>query len=118
MDQVQLAILRLLQSQAVGSTNAMSTTEIFNNLTQQNLPLFQGTNQDQIRSSVRSMINKHGQLIGTNSGFGPNNGYFMIETKEELLDTIKIFESRSQSMLERVDSLKLAWNTQNPNDTL
>jgi hypothetical protein len=62
------------------------------------------------------MIKNHGLLIGSNSGFGTNNGYSMISNKDELIDTIMDLVGRSRSMLEGVEALKQIWNTQNPHN--
>ena len=118
MDEVQLAILNLLQTQAIGSSNAMNADEIFNVLTSQNVSVMQGRTQEQIRAAVRSMIKDHAQLIGSNSGYGTNNGYFMINNKDEVFHTIMDPVLRSKGMLERVEALKTLWNNQNPTDKI
>lgn len=118
MDPVQLAILNLLQTKAVGSANAMNADLIFQTLKNQNVSVTQGRTQEHIRASVRSMIKDHGQLIGSNSGFGTNNGYYMISNKDEVINTIMDLERRSRSMLERVEALKRSWNVQNPTNRI
>ena len=118
MNQVQQAILALLNVQAVGSANAMNSDSIFQALTAQNLPVFQGRTQEQVRAEIRSMINDHNQLIGSNSGFGPNNGYYIITNKDEVVDTIMDLVGRSRRMLERVEALRQTWNNQNPGNTI
>ena len=118
MNQVQLAILQLLQAQAVGSANAMTVDQIFQTLTNQNVPIILGRTQEHIRSSVRSMIKQHSQLIGSNSGFQGNNGYYIINSRDEVISTIMNLVGRSRSMLIRVEALRTLWNNQNPQNTI
>jgi hypothetical protein len=118
MDQVQTAILSLLQQQAVGNANAMNVDQIYNALVAQNIPVIQGRTQEHVRTSVRSLVKAHGLLIGSKSGFGSNNGYYIINSKDEVIDTIMNLVGRSRSMLNRVDALKQTWNLNNPQNKL
>jgi hypothetical protein len=118
MDPVQLAILDLLKKDAVGSANAMNVDKIFSILNSQNIPVIRGRTQEHVRASVRSLIKDHGQLIGSNSGFGKQNGYFMITNKSEVVETIEDLRERSQGMLERAEALKQLWNSQNPTNAI
>ena len=113
MDPIQLEILNLLRTHAVGSANAMNADQIFNMLITLHIPVIHGRTQEHIRASVRSMIKDHGQLIGSKSGFGTNNGYYIINNRDEAIDTIMDLVGRSRSMLERVEALKHSWNIHN-----
>lgn len=114
MDQVQIAILNLLQTHAVGAAQAMNVDQIYNALISQSVPVMHGRTQEHVRTSVRKMIKEHNQLIGSKSGFGAGNGYYMINTKDEVVDTIMDLVKRSRSMLNRIESLRTEWNRQNP----
>ena len=116
MDQIQIAILNLLTAQPAGV--AMNVDAIFAALTAQHLPIIQGRTQEHVRASVRSMIKDHGQLIGSRSGFGGNNGYYLITSKDEAIETIMDLVDRSRSNLERVEALRIIWNNRNPGNTI
>jgi len=103
---------------AVGSANAKNSDTIFNAMTQQGLPVVAGRTQEHVRSAIRSKINDHNQLIGTESGFNPPNGYYMIQNKDEAISTIMDLVGRSKSMLDRVTALRTEWNNKNQTNTI
>ena len=118
MNPLQLAILVYLQQHAVDMANAKNANTIFNIMTQQGLPVIAGRTKEHVRAAIRSMIKDHNQLIGTESGFNPPNGYYMIQNKDEAISTIMDLVGRSKSMLDRVDALRTEWNNQNPANTI
>jgi hypothetical protein len=118
MNPLQQAILTYLQQHAVGRANAKNADTIFSVMVQQGLPVIAGRTQEHVRGAVRSMINDHAQLIGTESGFNPPNGYYIIQNKDEAIATIMDLVNRSKSMLDRVDALKDEWNRQNIGNTI
>lgn len=118
MNPLQQAILIYLQQNAIGRANAKNSDTIFTAMVQQGLPVMAGRTQEHVRSAVRSMIHDHSQLIGSESGFTPPNGYYMIQNKDEAIATIMDLVSRSKSMLDRVDALRSEWNNQNQTNTI
>lgn len=118
MTPLQQAILAYLQQNAIGRANAKTADVICNEMIQQGQQIVAGRTQEEVRAAVRSMINDHSQLIGSQSGFNPPNGYYIIQNKNEILATIADLENRSQSMLARVVALRNEWNAQSPNDTI
>jgi hypothetical protein len=118
MNSLQLAILTYLKRHAVGRANAINADAIYNAMVQQGLPVIAGRTQEHVRASIRSMINDHAQLIGTESGFTPPNGYYMIQNKDEVISTILDLVGRSKSMLDRAAALRAEWNRQNPTNTI
>lgn len=118
MNPLQLAILAYLQQNALGIPNAKNSDTIYNAMVQQGLPVIAGRTQEHVRAAIRSMIKDHNQLIGTESGFNPPNGYYIIQNKDEAVSTIMDLVGRSKSMLDRVEALKDEWNRQNPTNTI
>lgn len=118
MNPLQQAILIYLQQYAIGRANAKNSDTIYNAMLQQGLPVIAGRTQEHVRAAVRSMINDHSQLIGSESGFNPPNGYYIIQNKDEAINTIMDLVNRSKSMLDRVDALRNEWNNQNQGNTI
>lgn len=118
MNPLQVAILAYLQQNALGVANAKNSDTIYNAMVQQGLPVIAGRTQEHVRAAIRSMIKDHNQLIGTESGFNPPNGYYIIQNKDEAISTIMDLVGRSKSMLDRVQFLKDEWNSQNPTNTI
>lgn len=118
MNSLQQAILAYLQQNANGKANAKNADTIFSAMTQQGLPVIAGRTQEHVRAAVRSMIKDHAQLIGTESGFNPPNGYYIIQNKDEAIATIMDLVGRSKSMLDRVDALRAEWNRQHTGNTI
>ncbi|MBI5370835.1 MAG: hypothetical protein HZA79_02285 [Sphingobacteriales bacterium] len=118
MNPLQLAILAYLQQNALGIPNAKNSDTIYNAMVQQGLPVIAGRTQEHVRAAIRSMIKDHNQLIGTESGFNPPNGYYIIQNKDEAISTIMDLVGRSKSMHDRVEALKGEWNRQNPANTI
>jgi hypothetical protein len=118
MNPLQVAILAYLQQNALGVANAKNSDTIYNAMVQQGLPVIAGRTQEHVRAAIRSMIKDHNQLIGTESGFNPPNGYYIIQNKDEAISTIMDLVGRSKSMLDRVQVLKDEWNSQNPTNTI
>lgn len=118
MNPLQQAILLYLQQNAIGRANAKNADTIYNAMMQQRLPVMAGRTQEQVRAAIRSMIKDHHQLIGSESGFNPPNGYYAIQNKDEVISTIMDLVERSKSMLDRVEALKEEWNRQNPANTI
>ena len=108
MNALQQAIFNLLSAQASGKQNALTSDQIFQALTQQNLPIIQGRTQEQIRGLIGDMVRTHVQLIGSG-----NTGYYIITNRDEVIDTIMDLVSRSHSNLERAERLRNEWNAQN-----
>jgi hypothetical protein len=113
MDQIQQAILTLLNQSGVGKQSAMTADAIFAALTAQNLPVIQGRTQEHVRQSISSMVNDHGQLIGSG-----RTGYYIITSRDEVIDTIMDLVSRSRSNLDRGTRLRNEWNALNPNNII
>jgi hypothetical protein len=109
----QQAILSFLQQNASGSTNAINADTIFNRITQQGLPLFEGRTQEQVRGIIRELVNNQGSLIGSG-----NRGYYAIASIDDALRAISNLESRSRRINERRQSLITEWNNQNPNNPI
>jgi hypothetical protein len=118
MNPLQLAILAFLQENGVGRQNAINADAIFDAMVQQGLAVISGRTQEHIRDSVRSMIKDFGQLIGSESGFHHPNGYYIIQNRDEVISTIINLLRRSQSMLNRAESLRAESNMQNPTNTI
>lgn len=118
MNQIQTAILQLLQAQAMGRNSAINVDQIYTTLTAQNHPIIAGRTQEHVRQAVRSMVKNHNQLIGTRIGFAGRGGYYIITNRDEAIETIMDLVSRSHKMLERVQSLKSEWNSQNPDNRI
>jgi hypothetical protein len=108
MDAIQQAILALLNLQALGKQHAMTADAIFAALTAQNLPVIQGRTQEHVRQSISSMVNDFGQLIGSG-----RTGYYIITSRDEVIDTIMDLVSRSRSNLDRANRLRNEWNALN-----
>lgn len=118
MNLLQLAIFAYLQQNALGRGNAKNSDTIFTVMVQQGLPVIAGRTQEHVRAAIRSMIKDHSQLIGTESGFTPPNGYYIIQNKDEAIQTIMDLVGRSKSMLDRVHALRTEWNRQNPTNAI
>ena len=109
----QQAILTFLRQNASGSSNAITADEIYNQITQQGLPLFEGRTQEQVRGFIRDLVNNQSSLIGSG-----NKGYYVITSKEDVSKAINNLESRSTKIDERKQSLIDEWNNQNPNNPI
>ena len=118
MNPLQLAIPVYLRQNAIGRANAKNSDTIYNAMVQQGLPVISGRTQEYVRAAVRSIIKDHSQLIGSESGFNPPNGYYIIQNKDEAINTIMDLVNRSKSMLDRVDALRNEWNNQNQGNTI
>ena len=109
----QQAILTFLQLNALGKSNAITSDEIFIQITRQGLPLFEGRTQEQVRGFIRDLVKNQNSLIGSG-----NQGYYAIASKDDALRAINNLESRSSKIEERRQALIDEWNNQNPNNTI
>ena len=101
----QQAILTFLRQNALGKSNAIVADEIYNQITQQGLPLFQGRTQEQIRKIIRDLVKSQTSLIGSGT-----NGFYAIASKEDALKAINNLGSRSSKIDERRQALIDEWN--------
>ncbi len=109
----QQAILAFLRQNAPGRTLAITADEIFNRITLQGLPLFEGRTQEQVRGFIRDLVNNQSSLIGSG-----NRGYYAIASIDDALGAINNLENRSSRILERRQALIGEWNNQNPNNLI
>lgn len=118
MDEIQVKIFQYLNEYALGSPNAKNSDTIYQHLRGQGISVMEGRTQEQIRASIKSMIEQHNLLIGSNSGFGQQNGYYIINSRDEVIHTIMNLVKRSRSMLNRVEALRSLWNNKHPSESI
>lgn len=118
MDEIQIKIFEYLNTFALGSINAKNSDTIYHYLREQGILVMKGRTQEQIRASIKLMIEQHNLLIGSNSGFGQQNGYYIINSRDEVVSTIMNLIKGSRSMLNRVEALRSLWNNEHPTESI
>ncbi|MEW9576412.1 hypothetical protein U9K47_13520 [Bacillus toyonensis] len=79
-----------------GKNNARTVKDI--------IAIIGGTNEE-IRSIVRRLIEKHGILIGSSNNIG-KSGYYCPETEEEKEEAINKLENRASEILKRANIMR------------
>lgn len=83
-----------------GKTNAITTKHI------QSITGIK--DKRQVHEMIEQLVNKYGYCIGA-SRRGKNKGYYLIETKSELEDTLNTYNAQITSMLKRHRNLQQNW---------
>ena len=106
MNNEQIAILNYLRENALGYENRKTSTQIREEL---NLESGGATNEH-IRDLIRDLIFSHGACIGSLMW---GNGYWIIQTEDELNRVCESLESRADAIINRATSLRNNWNNRN-----
>ena len=105
MNKEQKAIFEYLKTHALGYGNRKSSTQIREEL---NLESGGATNEH-VRDLIRELILNHNACIGSLMW---ENGYWIIQTEEELDRVCISLENRADSIRNRAMALRNSWRTQ------
>lgn len=105
MDNEQTAILEYLRANALGYNNRKSSTQI-----REDLKLASGgVTNEHIRDLIRGLILNHNACIGSLMW---KDGYWIIQSEEELEDVCRSLENRANSIKNRATALRNSWRKQ------
>ncbi|MBP3194006.1 hypothetical protein [Natronogracilivirga saccharolytica] len=106
MTEEQLAILEYLNEHALGYENRRTSTEIRDTLNLES----GGQTNEHVREQIRAMILEHQCCIGSGMWV---DGYWIIQTEDELERVCQSLESRANSITDRANALRESWRLQN-----
>lgn len=106
MNNEQIAILEYLNTNALGYDNRKSSTQIREELNLES----GGVTNEHVRDLIRDMILNHNTCIGSLMW---QNGYWIIQTEDELNNVCESLENRADSIRSRATALRNNWNNQN-----
>lgn len=106
MNDEQIEILDYLNTNALGFANRRSSTQIREDLNLES----GGVTNEHIRDLIRDMIFNHNACIGSLMW---QNGYWIIQTEDELNEVCESLENRADSIRSRATALRNNWNNQN-----
>jgi predicted transcriptional regulator len=72
-----------------------------------------GRTQETIRKYIRELVSEESWLIGSSS-----RGYFRIRNRDQLREAINSLDNRIGNIRGRRESLRQAWNQQNPENPI
>lgn len=106
MNDEQIEILDYLNTNALGFANRRSSTQIREDLNLES----GGVTNEHVRDLIRDMIFNHNACIGSLMW---QNGYWIIQTEDELNEVCESLENRADSIRSRATALRSNWNIQN-----
>lgn len=106
MNNEQIAILRYLRENALGYENRKTSKQIREDLGLES----GGVTNEHVRDLIRDLIFSHNVCIGSLMW---ENGYWIIQTEEELNRVCESLESRANAITDRANALRDNWNNQN-----
>jgi len=106
MNNEQIAILEYLNANALGYDNRRSSTQIREELNLES----GGVTNEHVRDLIRGMILNHNACIGSLMW---QNGYWIIQTEDELNNVCESLENRADSIRSRAIALRNNWSNQN-----
>jgi hypothetical protein len=104
MNEEQERIWRYLEENAMGYENHKSSSNIRDALELES----GGVTNEHVRDLIRDMVLNHGCCIGSNS-----EGFWIIQTEEELNSTTNNLQSRVDEINNRIIALETNWRNQN-----
>lgn len=104
MNEEQRAIFQYLNTHACGCNNRKSSTQIREELNIASV----GVTNEHIRDLIRDLILNHNACIGSLMW---KNGYWIIQTEEELNSVCESLENRADSIRNRAMALRNSWRT-------
>ena len=106
MNEEQIRINDYLSANAIGYTNRKTSSEIRKNCRLES----GGPTNEHVRDLIRDMILNHGAYIGSLMW---GDGYWIIQSDEELDQVIQSLESRADGVLKRSNALRTNWENRN-----
>lgn len=105
MNEEQRTIFEYLNTHALGYSNRKSSTQIREELNLES----GGVTNEHVRDLIRDLILNHNACIGSLMW---ENGYWIIQTEEELDRVCISLENRADSIRNRAMALRNSWRTQ------
>jgi len=105
MPTIQQLIQYLRTNNHIGSTNAITATDLANHF-----GISDGGVEVEMRNIIRDAIAQN-ELIGSHS-----RGFYLIGTLTELEENLDSLQSRAENILLRRRNMMTNWNTQNPSN--
>lgn len=106
MNDEQSAILSYLRENALGYDNRKTSTQIREELNLES----GGVTNEHVRELIRDLIFSHNACIGSLMW---ENGYWIIQTEEELNRVCDSLENRADAIKKRATALRNNWNNRN-----
>lgn len=106
MNEEQRDIFNYLNTNAVGYENRKTSTQIREELNLES----GGVTNEHVRDLIRDLIFSHHACIGSLMW---ENGYWIIQTEDELDKVCESLENRANSIKERAEALRNNWKNQN-----
>lgn len=106
MNEEQIRINEYLNQHALGYNNRRTSTEIRENCDLES----GGVTNEHVRDLIRDMILNHGSCIGSIMW---QDGYWIIQTQEELEMSTRSLEQRANGVLRRAEALRENFAHQN-----
>lgn len=106
MNEEQHRIFDYLNANAIGYNNRKASTDIRENCGLQS----GGVTNEHVRDLIRDMILNHGSCIGSIMW---HDGYWIIQTEEELEMATRSLEQRANGVLRRAEALRANYLTRN-----
>lgn len=106
MNDEQSAIISYLKENALGYENRKTSTQIREELNLES----GGVTNEHVRELIRDLILHHNACIGSLMW---GNGYWIIQTEDELNRVCESLENRAESIKNRATVLRNNWNNQN-----
>ena len=105
MNEEQRTIFEYLNTHALGYSNRKSSTQIREELNLES----GGVTNEHVRGLIRDLILNHNVCIGSLMW---KDGYWIIQTEEELNSVCRSLENRADSIRDRAMALRNSWRTQ------
>lgn len=106
MNDEQSAILSYLKENALGYENRKTSTQIREELSLES----GGVTNEHVRDLIRDLIFSYNACIGSLMW---GNGYWIIQTEEELNRVCESLEDRADAIKNRATALRKNWNNRN-----
>ena len=106
MNEEQIRISDYLNQNAIGYDNRKTSTEVRENCGLES----GGATNEHVRDLIRDMILNHGSCIGSIMW---HDGYWIIQTTEELEMATRSLEQRASGVLRRAEALRTNFTNRN-----